>query len=193
MVDYDNFSKALLQRAAEKGIEIDPLKLQKLAYYCQGYHLASYDAPAIDAQICAWDHGPVVKEMYCAYQHHKAQPISLQLSCSIFEELETSVQHVIDRVLDTYGHFSSWTLRNLTHKEAPWMAHYNPVEDKVDYQAISHEEISLFFKERLAGGQDAYFKDLITLADSSPLEIPENIETEEQFYNWIMDDSQSKD
>jgi uncharacterized phage-associated protein len=191
MVNADSFSKALLQRAAERGIEVDPLKLQKLTYYCQGYHLAAFGKPAVDAELNAWDHGPVVKEMYVAYQHFGSKPISLELQQDLFSQLEESVKRVIDWVLDMHGQFRSWDLRNQSHKEAPWMAHYNPQIGCVDYQAISHEELSSFFKEQLAGRQDAYFQELMSAADCESVEVPDSIETTDEFYRWVMDDSQS--
>ncbi len=48
----------------EAGDVITQLKLQKLMYIAQGIHLALYDAPLFKEEIEAWQHGPVVRELY---------------------------------------------------------------------------------------------------------------------------------
>lgn len=43
---------------------ITNLQLQKILYYVQGYFLKNYGYPAFDAEIEAWQYGPVVPEAY---------------------------------------------------------------------------------------------------------------------------------
>lgn len=40
------------------------LKLQKLLYYAQGFHLAVYGEPLFEEEIQAWAHGPVIPSVY---------------------------------------------------------------------------------------------------------------------------------
>ena len=44
--------------------DLTNLKLQKLVYYAQGIHLAIYGKPLFNEAIKAWEHGPVVPELY---------------------------------------------------------------------------------------------------------------------------------
>ena len=60
---------------SDAGDSISNLKLQKLAYYAQGFHLAMYDTPLFPERIYAWAHGPVVEELYHAYKKFGANPI----------------------------------------------------------------------------------------------------------------------
>lgn len=48
----------------EKGDLISNLKVQKMLYYVQGYHLALYDDRFFNEEIMAWQYGPVVPDVY---------------------------------------------------------------------------------------------------------------------------------
>lgn len=191
MLSNTVFGKALLQRAESKRIPIDNLKLQKLTYYCQGYHLAIYKEPAFDGEIRAWSHGPVVPELYAAYREFGSACIVYQEEQDYFSKISESAQHIVDWVLETYGKVGSWTLRNKTHQERPWLSHYDSVTCKPDNKTISHDELKSFFQENLAAAQDTYLASLLDSVESEAIEIPEYIQNEDQFYAWIMDDSQS--
>ena len=52
------------------------MRLQKLLYYAQGWHLAAFGRPLFVGRIEAWKHGPVVKEVYPRFVDRKASPIS---------------------------------------------------------------------------------------------------------------------
>lgn len=55
----DIANKLLLKPMWDDNLEfISNLKLQKLLYYEQGYHLAIFDTPLFDADIEAWMYGP---------------------------------------------------------------------------------------------------------------------------------------
>ena len=53
---------------------ISNLKLQKLLYYAQAWHLALYGEPLFRDRIEAWVHGPVVPPVFGAFKHNKWQP-----------------------------------------------------------------------------------------------------------------------
>ena len=102
---------------------ITPLKLQKLVYYCQGFHLAMFDQNLFNDEIQAWLHGPVVEDLY---HHFKSAgdnivepPHDINLDLFTSEQLE-----LLDEVIESYGQFSAWRLRNMTHEESPWKNAY---------------------------------------------------------------------
>src|ERR1017187_8862366 len=51
--------------------EITNLKLQKLLYYAQAWHLVLHEEAIFDESIEAWVHGPVVPEIFRMYSHLK--------------------------------------------------------------------------------------------------------------------------
>ncbi|MDB6118895.1 MAG: putative prophage protein, partial [Verrucomicrobiaceae bacterium] len=61
--------------ADEAGDVISNLKLQKLLYYAQGFHLALTGAPLFEEDIQAWVHGPVVREVWQAFNQYGANGI----------------------------------------------------------------------------------------------------------------------
>ena len=61
----EQIAQLLLSKAAEGNQELmSNLKLQKMLYYEQGFHLAAFDTPLFDENIEAWMFGPVVPEVY---------------------------------------------------------------------------------------------------------------------------------
>ena len=101
--------------------DISNLKLQKLIYYVQAFHLAIYDVPFFDEDFEAWTHGPVCPEIYHKYKHHKSSPIPLtaDFDPALFsaDQLE-----LLDEINAVFGQFSAWKLRNMTHDEPPWLS-----------------------------------------------------------------------
>ena len=59
----------------EQGDSLSNLKLQKLLYYAQGFHLAIKNEPLFDEDIEAWTYGPVVPSVYNQYSQHGGDPI----------------------------------------------------------------------------------------------------------------------
>jgi uncharacterized phage-associated protein len=105
---------------SDVGDLISNLKLQKLVYYAQGFHLAMFDEVLFDEPIVAWEHGPVVEQLYHYYKHfgNQAIPQPETIDDSIFTEKQIAL---LKEVYEVYGQFSAWKLRNMTHSEKPWI------------------------------------------------------------------------
>jgi uncharacterized phage-associated protein len=103
----------------EDGDIISNLKIQKLVYYAQGFHLAMYGEPLFQEKIYAWVHGPVVGELYDEYKIHGggAIPIPDEFDAEVFN---SNQKNLLDEVFEVYGQFSAWKLREMTHSELPW-------------------------------------------------------------------------
>lgn len=125
----------------ETGDLISNLKLQKLIYYAQGFHLALFNSPLFDEPIEAWQHGPVVPDVYHAYKEYGGQgiptPTGSDFSCFTDEQKD-----VLDEVYAVYGQFSAWKLRNMTHEEAPW-------RDTPANMVITPERMKAFFDDKI--------------------------------------------
>jgi uncharacterized phage-associated protein len=46
--------------------DLTHLKIQKMLYFAQGWHLAYFDVPLFEDPIEAWKYGPVVRPVYRA-------------------------------------------------------------------------------------------------------------------------------
>jgi uncharacterized phage-associated protein len=98
---------------------ITNLKLQKLLYYAQGFHLALTGKPLFAEQIKAWVHGPVVPAVWHEFKDCGSAPIPRPADFDP-DSLNTETRSIIDEVYAVYGQFSAWRLREMTHEEAPW-------------------------------------------------------------------------
>lgn len=105
------------------------LKLQKLLYYCDAYHLAYFDAPVVHETFEAWVHGPVCVEVYHELKGHSVlySDISFDSSAGkkpteyIKQELSSKQIEVVDDVLNTLITWKDSELESSTHNEAPWI------------------------------------------------------------------------
>ena len=64
------------QNDLDRGDMMTNLRLQKLLYFAQGWHLARFGRPLFDASIEAWPYGPVVPEVYRAYKEYGREGIA---------------------------------------------------------------------------------------------------------------------
>lgn len=93
------------------------IKLQKLVYYSQAWHLVWEDEPLFKARIEAWANGPVVPTLY--REHRGTFTVSTWQKGSV-GNLTASQRESIDAVLKHYGGKTAFWLSELTHKEQPW-------------------------------------------------------------------------
>lgn len=100
---------------------ISNMKLQKLLYYCQGWHMAAFGRPLFSERIEAWEHGPVVPDIYHRFKHFGSQAIPPELADRARAgSISFEARRVVDDVWDRYGEMHAARLRNKTHKERPW-------------------------------------------------------------------------
>ena len=139
ITSFDVANYFLSQADEDAGDLISNLKLQKLLYYAQGYHIALKDKPLFPEKIEAWTHGPVVPEVYHKYKEFDGNPIPLPkgFDFSIFDE---ETRKVLDEVYRVFGQFSAWKLRQMAHNEPPWA---NAVE--TEDREITHEALKEYF------------------------------------------------
>jgi uncharacterized phage-associated protein len=123
-------SSILGQYILEKRGQMSHLKLQKLLYLIEGYHLAYFDKSIISDDFEAWVHGPVSRTLYSQLKDLSILYTEISyvrkedevLPSSILSKNLTSEQiELIDNVLDLYSNESSLSLESITHQQAPWI------------------------------------------------------------------------
>ena len=100
------------------GERLTTLKLQKLRYVQQGYHLAAFGTPLFSEDVESWMYGPVVPSVYdvfSAYGSSALPVVDTEVSLSEEEEI------LFCQVYDAYREFSAIGLMNRTHTEKPWI------------------------------------------------------------------------
>lgn len=93
------------------------MKLQKLVYYSQAWHLVWDDGPLFDAPIEAWANGPVV---HALFDRHRGAFTVTNWPGGDARRLTKDERETIDAVLRDYGSLSGRQLSHLTHGEEPW-------------------------------------------------------------------------
>jgi uncharacterized phage-associated protein len=154
----------LLDLARERQIIVDPMKLQKLIYYAHGWHLALTGKPLLDRSVEAWQYGPVLPDVYRAFQRFGAQPISEPARHFSIDGGKLGLQRytmpatdpdagyadrILRRVLEQYGGYSGIQLSMMTHADGtPWAQAWSENPGK-RYIPIPDSEIEAYFKSVL--------------------------------------------
>lgn len=132
---------------------ITNLKLQKLVYYAQAWHLAMKNEPLFDEDFEAWVHGPVIPSLYFQYKEFGWKPImrddlsedSLQKISSEFGE---DLCKFMSELCEEYFGSSAYELEMLTHKEDPWkIARNGLAEDLPSHNIITKESLIKYYRQ----------------------------------------------
>lgn len=112
-----------IQKSNDEGEPVDPLKLQKLIYFANGWHLALYGLPLIGEPVHAWRYGPVVESVYHAFKRYGSRRIDEVAGATLIPGDDTETTQLLYSVWRKYGHFTGGQLSNLSHDpEGPWAA-----------------------------------------------------------------------
>ena len=96
---------------------ISSMKLQKLVYYSQAWHLVWEERALFDDRIEAWANGPVSPALYTL---HRGEFRVSTWHNGDSAHLTDDERESIDVVLDAYSDLSAHDLSELTHREPPW-------------------------------------------------------------------------
>ncbi len=144
-MDAQNVALLILRQANEMREPISNLKLQKLLYYEQGYHLAYFGTPLFKEEIEAWQYGPVVPNVYENYKMFEDNAIVINFTEQI-EEIQDPVAFALFKeVFNVYNRYTANGLVQLTHNETPWLSVYPPERGKI----IPQTTMLSFFKTKL--------------------------------------------
>ena len=141
--DANAVANFFLDVAKSEAKPLDQMKLQKLVYYANGWHLAIKSKPLIHEQVEAWRYGPVIPSLRDSFRQYGDQPIDSPASYVVpcrremtsFDELEEVVPTIeqgnpadlgfvrtlLERVWQVYGKYTGIQLSNMTHEQgSPW-------------------------------------------------------------------------
>jgi len=132
---------------AKVGHPTNHLKLQKLVYYVEAYHLSYFNESIIDDDFEAWVHGPVVRKLWNRLSVRKA-PLYDQISLDthtamkVMGEVENKISEeqydLIENIISSLGQKSGYYLECMTHEELPW----REAREGLPYDARSSRKIS---------------------------------------------------
>jgi uncharacterized phage-associated protein len=156
MKDINQICDYIIFRLKSEGdIPLSNIKLQKLLYYTQAWHLAFTDnKPLFKGKFQAWIHGPVNRDIFDRFKDTKYLYSEILLEDIIDKNIseilsEEEIKH-INIVLENYAHFSGVQLEDMSHNEAPW------IKAREGYASNQRCEVNIdetflgdFFRQRL--------------------------------------------
>lgn len=113
MADVFDVAQEILDQSGE----MTAMKLQKLVYYAQAWHLVWAEQPLFANRIEAWKDGPVCPDLWKA---HANLFLVRKVPSGDPENLSKREKRSIEKVLKYYGKRNAQWLSDLTHMEAPW-------------------------------------------------------------------------
>lgn len=125
----DDVAAAIL---AEHG-PMQTMKLQKLVYYAQAWHLVKHGRPLFDNPIEAWSRGPVVEVLY---RRHRRQNVVSSWRDGSAQRLSPPAARIVHEVVKSYGPMTGDQLSALTHQEAPWADTRGGLPDSAPSRAV---------------------------------------------------------
>ena len=157
-VDIKDFAKYIGLSMISKGISVSPLKLQKILYYEQAWHMVFFgrENQLFNQAPQAWVNGPVYPEIYKEYKGYvpgmcdllrethfgvDRKEAILPTIQMLSEKMSLTSEQIrlMDSVIMLYGSKTQNQLILVTHSERPWC---EAREGLLPYQS-SENEISL--------------------------------------------------
>ncbi|WP_433265488.1 type II toxin-antitoxin system antitoxin SocA domain-containing protein [Actinosynnema sp. CS-041913] len=167
MADVHDVAAAVLDATGPES----PMKLQKLLYYAQAWHLAKYGEPMFDARIEAWRRGPVVPEVY---HRHRGQSEVGSWDEGDPRGLTERERSVVGDVVERYGGFSRHELSDMAHAEEPWRAARGALPESEPSSApLSNKVMARYFRRLTSCPEDA-FADAVASVRLEGLEVPDD-------------------
>lgn len=144
-----------------KEIPITPLKLQKLLYYIQSWHLVFFEGENIFEELPeAWLNGPVYPKVYGAYYHQNGVSRNEQIMINgTYEDLVDQMVslrikfknkiELLETVLEKYANLSPEKLVILTHSESPWLNARKKCENLKCKVKLSLDDMKNYYLQKL--------------------------------------------
>ncbi|ENG1107482.1 Panacea domain-containing protein [Yersinia enterocolitica] len=146
-------ANAFIEKALKGELkELTPMKLQKLLFYTQSWHLKLRGGtPLFDDLFARWKFGPVIPTLYRLLKKYGAKEIDskisfIQESDGDFERITPSIQKddeetrkLVDKIIEVYGEYSGPELSSMTHApNTAWS------KGATDGGPISHKDMAEF-------------------------------------------------
>lgn len=124
---------------------VSTMKLQKLCYYAQAWSIAWTEKPLFDERIEAWVNGPVCPDLF---REHKGKFMvsADEIAKGNADILLPDQKDTVDKVLEHYGSWEPYELREQTHSETPWQdARKGLKEDEIGNREITKDSMGMYY------------------------------------------------
>lgn len=135
-VNISDFAKYVGLSLLSKELSVSHLKLQKIIYYCQAWHMVFFgrENTLLDEKPQAWVNGPVYPTIYSEYKKHGAYVTdTMEADDFGYSDIEKGLNELnaklsfseeqtkcLNSVISLYGTKQDAQLISYTHCEKPW-------------------------------------------------------------------------
>lgn len=121
MYDARQIANWFVRRAACDGRELSIISLLRLAYISHGWHLAISGQPLFRNKVEAWQHGPIIPDVYHAFQK---QGIMIKIPTCFaaqHDAIAAGDEDLLEQIYDKYSHISPFRLSEMLNEVGgPW-------------------------------------------------------------------------
>jgi uncharacterized phage-associated protein len=137
------------QADVSSGDVMTHLKLQKLLYYAQGWHLALYGTPLFNDKIEAWAHGPVCPSVWRRFGDRGWDTLSSSDTRNSISTASKEEEHLLSEIWRVYGQFTAKRLEEMTHEETPYIEARGDLPEYAKCsEVITHRSMKAYFSKR---------------------------------------------
>lgn len=117
--DARQIANWFIQRAKRDGKSLSIMSLLKLSYIAHGWRLEMMNEPLFQSRIEAWQHGPVLPDVYYALRPQGVIPT--ELAAGFEPPTDPADDGFLEEIYQIYGDMSAFRLSELTHEAGgPW-------------------------------------------------------------------------
>ncbi len=143
----------LIALGLERDRPLTQMKLQKLLFFMQGWHLGLTGEPLFENDFEAWDYGPVVPAVYQEFRDFGINGINrfgrALIPCGTdFVIAEPPLENaerlnpLFERIWEVYGRYTGNQLSSMTHRlDTPWTKVRAPYGNNVPRSLLIPKEL----------------------------------------------------
>ena len=129
--------------------EVDPLSLQKLLYFANGFSNLLLKNKLFNDIPKAWKHGPVYLDIYECFSYYKGDLIDYSELLKDREfNLTDDEKQYLDIIIKDFGCYSGPILREMSHLTDPWLIAREGLNiDEPSTRFIDEKDMDEYFKK----------------------------------------------
>ena len=121
MYDALHIANEFIRLGHQHDYPLTNLQIQKLVYFAHARLLGLHGTPLITQNVRAWEHGPVVRELYDSLKHCGKEPVQDTIPVKGSFAPDLRVRDIIRWSFDGYAQLNPFDLSKLTHMpDGPW-------------------------------------------------------------------------
>ncbi len=129
--------------------EADPLSLQKILYFANGFSNLLLNRKIFNDIPKAWKYGPVYEDVYDCFSYYKGEKIDYsELLKDRDFNLSDEEKEYLDTIIKNFGCYSGPILREMSHLTDPWIIARKGLKDnEPSTRYIEEKDMNDYFKK----------------------------------------------